>query len=135
MSDLKLSLMSRKVTFLLAILSLTIAHTVAVYSPTRTIFWFVIFGWSGIAATFCPMILLSLFWKKYTEIGAITSMITGFLGVIFFKFIGPILPVIGSYFLYIAELFPSFLLATVAGVVVSLTFSVEQKIEQKTIPR
>jgi sodium/proline symporter len=134
-SEVKLSFMSRKVTFLLAILSLTIALTVAVYSPTRTIFWFVIFGWSGIAATFCPMILLSLFWKKYTEQGAIASMIIGFLGVIFFKFIAPTLPVIGSYFLYIAELFPSFLLATVAGVVVSLTFSRQQKIEQKTILR
>ena len=52
--------LSRRVTVGLALASLAIALTVAVLSPTRTIFWFVMFGWSGIAASFCPMIILSL---------------------------------------------------------------------------
>ena len=135
MPEIKLSAMSRKVTFLLAIFSLTLALLVAIYSPTRTIFWFVIFGWSGIAATFCPMILLSLCWKKYNERGAIASMIMGFISVPFFKFFAPSLPVIGPYFLYIAELFPSFILATLAGVLISLIFSGEQKIAQRPLLR
>ncbi|PCJ48792.1 MAG: sodium:proline symporter, partial [Candidatus Neomarinimicrobiota bacterium] len=46
--------LSKKVTLALAILALIVALCVSVLSPTRTVFWFVIFGWSGIAATFCP---------------------------------------------------------------------------------
>lgn len=113
---------SRVVTLAMALAALGIALLVAVTTPGRTIFWFVIFGWSGIAATFCPMMILSLFWNGYTEKGAIASMITGFLCVPLFKFAAPALPGIGPYFERIAELGPSFLLATVAGVGVSLIF-------------
>lgn len=110
---------SRVVTLVLALVALGIALTVSVLSPTRTIFWFVIFGWSGIAATFCPVIILSLFWKKYTEAGAIASMITGFLCVPFFKFGITAIPVIGPYFDQLPELPPSFALAMLAGALVS----------------
>ena len=58
---------SRVVTFMLALFALGIALSVAVLSPTREIFWFVIFGWSGISSTFCPVMLLSLFWKPYNS--------------------------------------------------------------------
>jgi len=44
----KLMGLSKKVTLILAILSLGVALAVSVLSPTRTVFWFVIFGWSGI---------------------------------------------------------------------------------------
>ncbi len=133
--DAKLYHLSRKITFLLAILSLFIALTVAVTSPTRTIFWFVIFGWSGIAATFCPVIVLALFWKKYTESGAIASMITGFISIPFFKFFIPTLPVAGKYFSYIAELFPSFLSAIIIGIAVSLLYSKKQKFQKRRISK
>ena len=51
----------------LAILALGVSIVISIISPTRTVFWFVIFGWSGIAATFCPVIILSIFWKGITE--------------------------------------------------------------------
>ena len=107
--DLKvenLTLISRMVTVGMAFVALGIALTVAINVPGRTIFWFVIFGWSGIAATFCPVIILSLFWKDFTEKGAIASMITGFLGVPFFKFVVPAIEGVGPYFGAIAELGP-----------------------------
>jgi len=85
----KLMSLSKKVTLILAILALGVALAVSVLSPTRTVFWFVIFGWSGIAATFCPVIILSIFWKNYTEKGAIATMVTGFLCIPFFKFVVP----------------------------------------------
>ncbi len=114
-----LTTMSRIVTLLMAALALALAVGVAVTNPGRTIFWFVIFGWSGIAATFCPVIILSLFWRGYTERGAIVSMIVGFLSVPLFKFIVPLIPGWGIYFEKIAELGPSFLLAMLAGYLVS----------------
>ena len=77
---------------------------IAVLSPDRTIFWFVIFGWSGISASFCPMMILSLSWKRYNEKGAIASMISGFLGVPFFKFVAPSIAVVGPYLEPLSEL-------------------------------
>ncbi len=110
---------SRKVTFAMAIFALMIALTVAVTTPERTIFWFVIFGWSGIAASFCPMMILTLFWKDYTERGAIASMLVGFISIPFFKFVAPKIAGVGVYFESIAELGPAFLCSLVAGYVVS----------------
>jgi len=110
---------SRKVTFGMAMFALAIALIVATTTPDRTIFWFVIFGWSGIAASFCPVMILSLFWKGYTERGAMASMIVGFLCIPFFKFIVPNIASIGIYFEKIAELGPSFACSMLAGYLVS----------------
>jgi Na+/proline symporter len=98
-----------------------VALLVSILSPDRTVFWFIIFGWSGIAATFCPVIILSLFWDGYTENGAIASMITGFLCVPIFKFIIPAIDGIGIYFDKLDVMLPSVLLAVIAGVATSKT--------------
>jgi sodium/proline symporter len=115
----ELAKISKIITFLLAIFALLVAMIVAVTTPGRTIFWFVIFGWSGIAATFCPTLILSLFWGKFNEKGAIASMITGFLSVPLFKFGCASLETIGIYFEKLGELGPSFTLALIVGVLVS----------------
>ncbi len=122
----KLARLSRIVTLALALFSLAISFTVALSSPDRTIFWFVIFGWSGIAATFCPVIILSLFWKSYSEKGAIASMITGFLCVPFFKFIVQNIEGIGIYFEKLDVLAPSFLLAMIAGWIATKIYPIEK---------
>jgi len=111
--------LSKKVTLLLAVLALGVALIVSLLSPTRTVFWFVIFGWSGIAATFCPVIIMSLFYEKFSEKGAITSMVTGFLCVPFFKFIVPRLDGIGPYIDKLDVMFPSVALAMFCGWLVS----------------
>ena len=114
-----LTSLSKKVTVVIAILALSIALLVSVLSPDRTVFWFVIFGWSGIAATFVPVIILSLLWDGFTEKGAIASMIVGFLSVSIFKFIIPKLPTVGIYFDKLDVMFPSVLLAMIAGYCIS----------------
>ena len=116
----KLTRLSKKVTFIMAITALALSLVISVLSPERTIFWFVMFGWSGIAATFCPVIILSLFWKNYTEKGAIASMITGFLCIPIFKFGMTRLPEIGILFEKLDVMLPSFLLAMLMGIGVSL---------------
>ncbi len=87
LKDEDLTSFSRFVTVIMAVIALCIAILLYNLYPERKIFWIMIFGWSGIAATFCPVIILSLFWKGYSEKGAIASMITGFVSVIFFKFV------------------------------------------------
>jgi Na+/proline symporter len=110
---------SRAVTMAMALVALGIALLVALLSPDRTVFWFVIFGWSGIAATFCPVILLSLFWKGYTVHGVIASMVVGFAAIPLFKFALPLLPGVGPSIALMGEMAPSVALALLAGVAAS----------------
>ncbi len=122
--DQDLTKMSRVVTLAMAILALAIAIIIAMNSPDRTVFWMVIFGWSGIAASFCPVIILSLFWKNYSEAGAIASMIAGFLCVPFFKFVVTNMEGIGPYFEKLDVLAPSFLISMIVGWVFSKLYPI-----------
>ena len=119
LKDEDLTSFSRLVTVIMAVVALCIAILLYNLYPERKIFWIMIFGWSGIAATFCPVIILSLFWKGYSEKGAIASMVTGFVSVIFFKFVVSNMDGIGAYFIELDVLAPSFLLAMIVGYIVS----------------
>ncbi|MBI3143201.1 MAG: sodium/proline symporter [Bacteroidetes bacterium] len=112
--------LSRRFTLIMALVALALAICVATLSPNRTVFWFVIFGWSGITATFCPSMILSLGWRRFTANGALASMIVGFAAVPLFKFAMPALPVMGPYFAELGEIFPSFILSLLAGIMASL---------------
>lgn len=113
--DDNLTKISRIVTVIMALIALALAMIIAIVSPERQVFWVIIFGWSGIAATFCPVIILSLFWRGYTEAGAIASMISGFVSVILFKFVFQNMDSIGKYFVALDVLAPSFLVAMLFG--------------------
>lgn len=120
--DADLVPMSRKATFILALIALGISLAVSLGSEERTIFWFVIFGWSGISATFCPTMILSLFWPSFTRRGAIAAMVTGFFCVPLFKFGAPALAAPwGPAFDKLSELPPAFALSMLVGVIASLT--------------
>ncbi|MDR9374564.1 MAG: sodium/proline symporter [Schleiferiaceae bacterium] len=113
--DENLNKVSRLVTVGMALLALALALTVALVTPGRTVFWFSIFGWSGVAATFCPMIIYALFWKNYTEGAAIATMIAGFISVPLFKFWVAEWPVVGPYFEAADVMGPSFAVAFIVG--------------------
>lgn len=119
-TDAQSRTLCRRVTLAMAALALGVAVLASVLSPERTIFWFVIFGWSGIAATFCPMIILSLFWPAFTERAAIASMITGFLMTIVSKFVLQELDGIGPYFVALETMPPAFLSALLVGYLVTV---------------
>jgi len=111
---------SRIATVVLALLALALAVGVAISTPDRSVFWFVIFGWSGIAATFCPTIILSLWWSGMTARGALAAMITGFAGVPVFKFVAPEVEGVGDAFAKLSELPPAFAASMLMGITVSL---------------
>lgn len=118
--DNQLTKLSRIVTIIMSLIALVIAISVAVLSPDRTVFWFAIFGWSGIAATFCPMMILALFWKRYNSYGAMVSMLVGFACVPIFKFVVQNIDGIGIYFEKMDVLFPSFVISMTCGIIVTL---------------
>ncbi len=126
MSDERLVSTSRKLTVILALIAFALGIGILLYDKEQGIFWTIIFGWSGIAATFCPTIILSLFWSKLTSLGAKCAMIAGFLGVPFFKFgLPPVFRAIGqddwvAYLGGLDVLLPSFVVGFVVAIVVSL---------------
>ncbi len=122
LKDKDLTQFSRIVTVVMALAALGIAILLYNLYPDRKVFWIMIFGWSGIAATFCPVIILSLFWKGYSEKGAIASMITGFASVMFFKFVVSNMDSVGACFKELDVLAPSFALAMIVGFIVSKIF-------------
>ncbi len=75
-------------------------------AKTQVIFWFVLFAWSGLGASFGPLILFTLYTKSVTRQGAVAGMVTGFTVTILWKVSGL------SSGLY--ELVPAFALASLA---------------------
>lgn len=126
MTDEQLMSTSRKLTLILAAFAFAVGIGLLLYDKDKQIFWIVIFGWSGIAATFCPTMILSLYWSKLTANGAKFAMIAGFLGVPFFSFAaGPILKSAGmddiaGYLSALDVLLPSFIIGFTVAIIVSL---------------
>jgi len=54
-------------------------------SKNRVIFEFVLYAWAGLGAAFGPPLILGLFWKRTTSLGAIAGAVTGFLTVLVWK--------------------------------------------------
>ena len=119
MSDEALAKYSKVLTIAIALIALALAVGVKKFAPEGNIFWFAIFGWSGLAATFCPTMIMSLFWDKFNEKGAIAAMIVGFACVPLFKFVINELPHVGPYFTKLDVLAPSFLISFLVGIVVA----------------
>ena len=78
------------------------------------------FAWGGFGASFGPLILLALFWKRVNLAGAVAGMVTGATTCIVWKFVlaanfAESCPIFGLY-----ELAPGFILSLVVTVIVSL---------------
>ena len=118
--------LSQKVTLILALISFGIGMSILLYDIESGVFWIIIFGWSGIAATFCPVIILSLCWSKITALGAKCAMLAGFLGTILFKFaVPPLFSALGwqngvAYLNALDVLLPAFLVSVLVAIVVSV---------------
>ncbi len=100
----------------LILVVIMIVATILSLSKNETIMSIVDFAWAGLGATFGPLMLFSLFWKKTTYPAAIAGMITGGVTVIVWNFF--IAPLGGIWAIY--ELLPAFLLSSLVIVVVSL---------------
>ena len=80
------------------------------------IFTVVSFAWAGFGATFGPLMLFSLFWKRVTRAGAIAGMVSGGTMVFVWKLL--IKPIGGAFGIY--ELLPAFIVSCIAIVLTSL---------------
>lgn len=90
-------------------------------NPKSNVLGLVSYAWAGFGAAFGPVVILSLFWKKYSLYGAISSVIVGAITVVVWKQLD------GGWF-DIYEIIPGFIFATILGIVMSYVFPSSQQI-------
>lgn len=95
---------------------LTLIGVVIALDENSVIFDIVSFAWSGFGATFGPLMLFSLFWKRINKAGAIAGMVSGAGMVFLWKLV---ISKLGGVFA-IYELLPAFIFSSICIVVVSL---------------
>ncbi len=117
-TDKQVMMMSR-----ITLLALSVFGIIIALDENSVIFTVVSFAWAGFGATFGPLMILSLFWKRTTRAGAIAGMLTGGGMVFIWKFL--IKPLGGVFGIY--ELFPAFVLSIIAIVIVSILSSEPDK--------
>ncbi len=98
------------------LVSISLIGVLIALDENSVIFTVVAFAWAGFGATFGPLMLFSLFWKRITREGAIAGMLAGSFMVFLWRLI--IKPMGGIFGIY--ELLPSFLFSCIAIIVVSL---------------
>lgn len=98
------------------VIVIAVIGAVIASNPNSSIFEIVSFAWAGFGATFGPVVLFSLFWKRTTLAGALSGMLAGGIMVFVWKFL--LKPLGGLWGIY--ELLPAFLVACLAILAVSL---------------
>lgn len=103
----------------LSVLAVAIVAIAIAWSPNDTILNLVGNAWAGFGASFSPLVLFSLYWKKLTRAGAISGMVAGALVVIIWiVWIKPLAGINEIFGMY--EIIPGFLVSVIVTYVVSL---------------
>jgi len=118
LSDKKNMLIAR-----LTVVGVAVLGAIFASDPTSSIFRVVSFAWAGFGATFGPVVLLGLFWKRLNKQGAIAGMISGAATVFIWKFL---ISKLGGVFT-IYELLPAFIVSCIFIVLVSLATAAPDK--------
>ncbi|MBR7165821.1 MAG: sodium/proline symporter, partial [Clostridia bacterium] len=100
----------------ITLLVITAIAMLVAMDEDSVIFSIVSFAWAGFGATFGPLMLFSLFWKRTTKEGAIAGMLAGGGMVFVWKLL--ISKLGGAFAIY--ELLPAFIFSSVVIVAVSL---------------
>lgn len=111
--------LSQKASMLMArltVVGIAVIGVILARNPDSSVFKIVSFAWAGFGASFGPVMLFALFWKRSNRNGALAGMIVGGAMVFIWKYL--IAPMGGIFAIY--ELLPAFLCSSLAIVAVSL---------------
>jgi sodium/proline symporter len=101
------------------VLVLGVAAVFLALSENRFIFWFVLFSWAGLGASFAPPLILAVYWKRLSAAGVIAGMVTGFAVTVYWKLhVREAIKAAGGPDVY--ELVPAFFVSLAATVLFSL---------------
>lgn len=109
----------------IATLAIAVIAAIIAINPDSSVLELVSYAWAGFGASFGPIILLSLFWRRVTRNGALAGIITGAITVIIW---GDFLSG-GIFDLY--EILPGFVLSTIFTIIVSLMGNQTEEMDQE----
>lgn len=79
-SDRRKLIVNQIVTMLVGVVAIVLAITMS-----ETVYGLVSYAWSGIGSSFGPVLLLLLFWKRFSRAGVYASLITGTVSTVIWK--------------------------------------------------
>ncbi|MCI5903075.1 MAG: sodium/proline symporter PutP [Blautia sp.] len=100
----------------ITLLVMAVFAVILAKDPGSSVFQIVSFAWAGFGASFGPVVLFSLFWKRTNRYGALAGMLSGGIMIFVWKYL--VRPMGGAWNIY--ELLPAFIVACVMIVAVSL---------------
>ncbi|WP_026906809.1 sodium/proline symporter [Paucisalibacillus globulus] len=109
MTEKQLVMVSRLSVLVFGLIGMTIALV-----SESLLYLIVSWAWAGVGCTLSPAILMTFFWKKYSSVGVIATILSGLFGTILW-ISTPLESMITS-------LFTTFFIALIFGVVFSLLF-------------
>lgn len=115
-SQKRLVLVSR-----ISIILISAIGAIVSYRSSTSVLWLTLFASGGLAASFGPALVLSLYWKRLTKWGVISAMLSGFITVIIWYNT--------SYNTIIHEAAVGWIVAIIVGVCVSLLTQAPDKKE------
>ena len=98
------------------VIGIAIVAVFLAWNPDSSVFTIVSFAWAGFGASFGPLVLFALFWRRTNMQGALAGMLTGGIMVFVWKYL--VRPLGGNFNIY--ELLPAFILSSLAIIIVSL---------------
>lgn len=98
------------------VLVISVIGVILASNPNSSVFEIVSFAWAGFGATFGPVVLAALFWRRSNRQGAIAGMLAGGLTIFIWKYL--VRPLGGIFDIY--ELLPAFVIGIVVLIIVSL---------------
>ncbi len=108
-----------------AVLIVAIVAIFLAWNPNNSILELVGFAWAGFGSSFGPIILLALYWRKLTNIGALSGMVVGAIVTIVW---GQSATLSGMIY----EMVPGFFSNLIVAVVVSMmTYKQNPEIEEE----
>ena len=110
--DTKTSMLAARLT----VVGIALVGIILAWNPDSSVFTIVSFAWAGFGASFGPVMLFALFWRRSNLKGALAGMVSGGIMVFVWKY--GVRPLGGAWNIY--ELLPAFLVACAAIVIVSL---------------
>ncbi len=111
--------LSRKAAMIIArvtVIAISLIGMFIARDADSSVFKVVSFAWAGFGASFGPLVLLALFWRRSNKWGAFAGMVSGGITVFVWKFI--VRPMGGLLDIY--ELLPAFIVSSLFIVIVSL---------------
>ncbi len=99
----------------ITVVIISVIAVILASNPNSSVFEIVSFAWAGFGATFGPVVLCALFWKRANKYGIMSGMVAG--GVMIFVWKYGISKLGGIFTIY--ELLPAFIVALLVIIIVS----------------